>query len=51
MAHESNWSGNIGSQNPGRSAEYFRERGMSHDQASEAAAAARRAQEQANNKS
>ncbi len=51
MSSESNWSGQQGAQNPGRSADWFRSQGMNGSHADEAAAAARRAQERQNNKS
>ncbi|MCW3847370.1 hypothetical protein OF829_08960 [Sphingomonas sp. LB-2] len=42
----SNPAGQYGAQRPGLSQQDFMQRGMNHDQANEAAAAARRAQEQ-----
>lgn len=44
MSGESNWAGKVGAANPGQGADYFKGRGMSDSQASEAAAAAKRAQ-------
>lgn len=43
MSNESNWAGNIGAQNSQLSKPDFMKRGMSSDQANEAAAAAARA--------
>ncbi|QIG79634.1 hypothetical protein [Stakelama tenebrarum] len=44
MGHESNPAGVSGANNPGRSADWFKQRGASDSQAAEAAAAAKRAQ-------
>jgi hypothetical protein len=45
MAHESNPAGQIGARNPNLNHSDFVQRGLSHDQANEAAAAAKRARE------
>ena len=45
MAHESNYWGNVGSNNPNSGYNDFRKSGLSDSQAREAAAAAQRARE------
>ncbi|MBN8813450.1 MULTISPECIES: hypothetical protein [unclassified Sphingomonas] len=45
MSHESNWAGRQGAQNPFLTQQDFKSRGLSDSQASEAAAAAQRAQQ------
>jgi hypothetical protein len=46
VPHDSNWAGNLGSQNPQLREDDFKRQGMSDTQAQEAAAAARRQQEE-----
>lgn len=45
MSGESNWSGQVGQQNPNNTHNDFRNMGLSHDHANEAAAAAQRQRE------